>query len=82
MPRSFIHNVFSTNCISEYDESKKAKGIELKMREKKEILNDVNFRVLPWIFSNKKPHNKMMKPPMIGNHRAKERIGELTISRS
>ena len=52
------------------------------MRETKEILNDTNFNVLVWIFSNKKPHNKTMKPPMIGNHRAKERIGELIIYRS
>ena len=81
MAKSFIHTTFSTNCISEYAGSKKIKGIELKMRETKEILNDANFNVLTWIFSNKKPHSKMIQPPMIGNHRAKERIGELIICR-
>ena len=79
MSKSFIHTAFSTNCISEYTGSKKIKGIELKTRETKEILNDKNFNVLPWIFSNKKPQSKTTNPPIIGNHRAKERIGELII---
>ena len=62
--------------------TKKIKGIELNMRETKEILNDTNFNSLPWIFSNKKPHSKTVKPPSIGNHRAKERIGKVIIYRS
>ena len=48
------------------------------MRETQEVINAANFTVITGIFFEKKPDNTMIKPAMIGNHRAKERIGKLT----
>ena len=86
-PRDLLHTLFLAMFTTTEDdtmcckcrESNKTNGTELKMRETQEVINAANFMVITGIFFEKKPDNTIIKPPMIGNHRAKESIGTLTI---